>query len=87
MSNGASSPISSHFLTKMAEGTSTTHDDYGTFEAAIVPARAEIAEATRLTFHHKTLLVISDDQDRILWTAASDGWETDYRPGSAPEMH
>ncbi len=78
---------SSYLFTKMAEGTPATHDDYGTFEEAIVAARNEIAKATRLTVHNKTLVVVSDDQHRILWAAASDGWETDYRPGSAPETH
>lgn len=87
MSDGASPPISGHFLTKMTEGTPATRDDYDTFEEARGAARTEIEEATRLTFHNKTLVVVSDDKHRILWAAASDGWETDYRPGSAPEMH
>ncbi|MEE9227823.1 MAG: hypothetical protein V3U47_02510 [Acidimicrobiia bacterium] len=87
MSASPSSPTGSHALTTMTEGRSATHDDYGTFEEAMAQARAEIAEATRLTFHNKTLVVVSDDQNRILWAAASDGWEADYRPGSAPEMH
>ena len=76
----------SYFFTKMAEGTPAAHDNYDTCEEVIVAARNEIAEATRLTFHIKTLVVVSDDHHRILWAAASDGWETDYRPGSAPEM-
>jgi hypothetical protein len=59
----------------MTEGRSATHDDYDTFEEAMAQARAEIAEATRPTFHNKTLVVVSDDQNRILWAAASDGWE------------
>ena len=87
MSDGASAPRSSHLLTTMAEMSPATHDDYDTFEAALVAAREEIADATRLTFHVKTLLVISDNQDRILWAAATDGWETDYQPGSTPESH
>ena len=87
MSDDQSSHISSHVLTKMAEHTPTTSTDYDTFEEAIDAARTEIADATRLTFHNKTLMVISDDHHRILWAAASDGWETDYRPGSAPESH
>ncbi len=87
MSDDASSPTNSHLLTKMAEGTPATHDDYDTFEEAMVAARSEIADATRLPFHNKTLVVVSDDRHRILWAAASDGWETDYRPGSSPEMH
>ena len=87
MSGDASSPTSSHLLTKMAEGAPATHGDYDTFEEAMAQARTEIANATRLTFHNKTLVVLSDDQHRILWAAASDGWETDYRPGSSPEMH
>ncbi len=87
MSASPSSPSGSHVLTTMTVGRSATHDDYDTFEEAIAQARAEIAEATRLTFHNKTLVVVSDDQNRILWVAASDGWEANYRSGSAPEMH
>ncbi len=87
MSDDASSPTSSHLLTKMAERAPTTSDGYDSFEEAIVAARDEIADVTRHPFHHKTLMVISDDQQRILWAVASDGWETDYRPGSSPEMH
>ena len=71
----------------MTEGRLATHDDYDTFEEAMAQARAKIAEATRLTFHIKTLVIVSDGQNRILWAAASDGWETDYRSGSSPEMH
>ncbi len=87
MSGGASPPSSSHLLTKMADGKPATHDDYDTFEEAMAAARTKIAKATRHTFHTKTLVIVSDDQHRILWAAASDGWDTDYRPGSAPEMH
>lgn len=87
MSDDASLPTSSHLLTKMAERTPATHDEYDTFEKAMAAARSEIADATRLPFHHKTLLVVSDDQHRILWAAATDGWETDYQPGSSPETH
>ncbi len=87
MSASPSSPSDSHVVTTMTEGRSATHDDYDTFEEAMAQARAEIVEATRLTFHNKTLVVVSDDQNRILGAAASDGWEVDYRPGSAPEMH
>ena len=87
MTDNQSSHISSHVRTKMAERTPTTQTDYDTFEEAIEAARTEIADSTRLTFHNKTLMVVSDDHHRILWAAASDGWETDYRPGSAPETH
>ncbi len=64
----------SYFFTKMAEDTPAAHDNYDTCEEAIVAARNEIAEATRLTFHIKTLVVVSDDHHRILWAAASDGF-------------
>ena len=87
MSASPSSPTGSQTLTTMTEGRPATHDDCDTFEEAMAQARAEIVEATRLTFHNKTLVIVSDDQNRILWAAASDGWETDYRPGSSPEMH
>ena len=51
-----------------------------------VAARTDIAEATRLPVHNKTLVIVSDDRQRIVWAAASDGWVTDYRPGSSSEM-
>ena len=55
-------------------------------EEAIDAARTEVTRATRLPIHKKTLVIVSDDQHRIAWAAASDGWETDYRSGSPPEM-
>jgi len=41
---------------------------------------------TTHTVHQKSLVVVSDAQRRIQWAAATDGWETDYWTGSAPEM-
>ncbi len=86
MSGGGTPPNGGHLITTMAEGKPATHDDYDTFEEAMAAARTEIAKATRLTVHNKTLVIVSDDQHRILWAVASDGWEVDYRPGSPPEM-
>jgi hypothetical protein len=70
----------------MAKGMSATPTGHATVEEAIAAGRQVITAATRHTVHTKTLAVVSDDQQRIMWAAASDGWETDYRPGSPPEM-
>ncbi len=70
----------------MAERSPPDNTEHTTVEEAIVAARAEIAKATRLPIHHKNLAIVSDDQHRIVWAAATDGWETDYRVGSSPEM-
>jgi hypothetical protein len=76
-----------YLLTTMAERLPPIHEEHTTVEEAIAGARIALAEATTHTVHLKTLVVVFDAQRRILWAAASDGWETDYRPGSSPEMH
>jgi len=86
VSGTASPPAGSYLLTTMAERTTTSHKVFDTVEEAIGAARTEVARATRLPIHKKTLVVVSDDQHRVAWAAASDGWETDYRSGSPPEM-
>ena len=58
----------------------------GQLMAPVNAARTAIENATRPLIHQKTLVIVSDDQDHIAWAAASDGWETDYRSGSSPEM-
>jgi len=71
----------------MAERRAATHKEFGTVEEAVNAARTVITDATRLPIHQKTLVIATDDQDRIAWAAASDGWQADYRAGSSPEMH
>ena len=68
------------------EGHPDRPDRLAAVEEAIAAGRQVITAATRHTVHTKTLAVVSDEQQRIMWAAASDGWETDYRPGSPPEM-
>lgn len=87
MSDEVSEQTGGHVLAKMAEGAAVTYREYSSVEEAIAAARLEIAAATRLPVHIKILVVVSDDQQRIEWAAASDGWHADYRPGSPPEMH
>ena len=86
MCSATSPPAGSHVLAKMIEGRTATYTEYNTIDKAIVAARTDIAEATRLPVHNKTLVIVSDDRQRIVWAAASDGWVTDYRPGSSSEM-
>ena len=86
MDSVPSEPAGSYTLTKMAKGVSATSTRHATVEEAIAAGRQVITAATRHTVHTKTLAVVSDDQQGIMWAAASDGWETDYRPGSPPEM-
>ncbi len=87
MSGTAPQPTGRYLLTRMAERKSATHKEFDTVEEAINAARTFIADATRHPIHQKTLVVVSDDQHHIAWATASDGWETDYRSGSSPEMH
>ncbi len=86
MSSAAPQPTGGYIFTEMAERKPATHKEFSTVEEAINAARTAIVDATRLPIHQKTLVIVSDDQDRITWAAASDGWQTDYRSGSAPEM-
>lgn len=86
MNNVPSEPAGSYALAKMAKGKSAAYTEYATVEEAIAAGREVIAAATRLPVHSKTLVIVSDDRQRIMWGAASDGWETDYRPGSSPEL-
>ncbi len=73
-------------LTEMPAGAPAADQRFDRIDDAIAAARIALAEATTHTVHHKTLIVVSDAQRRILWAAATDGWETDYRAGSSPEM-
>jgi hypothetical protein len=86
VSSATSQLAGSYVLAKMVEGRTATYTEYDTIDEAIVAARTDITEATRLPVHNKTLVIVSDDRHRIVWAAASDGWVTDYRPGSSPEM-
>ncbi len=85
MSRAAPQPKGGFTLTQMAEHNPATRKEFNTVEEAISAARAAIADATRPLIHQKTLVIVSDDQDRIAWAAASNGWETDYQSGSPPE--
>ena len=73
-------------LTEMAAGAPAADQQFERIDDAIAAARVALAEATTHPVHQKTLVVVSDAQRRILWAAATDGWETDYRAGSSPEM-
>ncbi len=86
MTGAAPQPKGGFILTQMVEDKPATHKEFNTAEEAIWAARTAIADATRPLIHQKTLVIVSDDQDRIAWAAASDGWETDYQSGSSPEM-
>ena len=79
-------PTGSHALAEMAIGKAAAYTEYATVEEAIAAGREVIAAASRPVVHVKTLVIVSDDRQRIMWAAASDGWETDYRPGSSPEL-
>ena len=85
MTGAAPQPTGGYILTQMVEHKPATHKDFNTVEEAINAARSAIENARRPLIHQKTLVIVSDDQDRIAWAAASDGWETDYRSGSPPE--
>ncbi len=71
-------------LTEMAKRNLAIHKEFSTVEDVNDAARTAITNATRLPIHQKPLVIVSDDQDRIAWAAASDGWQTDYRPGFLP---
>ncbi len=73
-------------LTAMPTGVPAADQQFDDIDAAIAAARTALAEGTTHPVHHKTLVVVSDAQRRIQWAAATDGWETDYRAGSSPEM-
>jgi len=73
-------------LTEMLARTPATDQQFEHIDDAIAAARIVLTEATTHTVHQKTLVVVSDAQRRIQWAAATDGWETDYRAGSSPEM-
>lgn len=86
MDNTAPSPNGSYRLTEMPAGAPAADQQFDHVDDAIAAARIALAEATTHPVHHKTLAVVSDAQRHILWAAATDGWETDYRAGSSPEM-
>ncbi len=73
-------------LTEMAAGAPAADQQFERIDDAIAAARIALAKATTHTVHEMTLVVVSGAQRRILWAAATDGWETDYRAGSSPEM-
>jgi len=73
-------------LTEMMAGAPAADQRFERIDDAIAAARIALAEATTHPVHEKTLVVVSDAERRILWAAATDGWETDYRAGSSPEM-
>lgn len=81
-----SEPTGGYAMSEMAQGRTVAYSEHATVEEAIAAGCQVIAAATRLPVHSKTLVVVSDDRKRIMWAAASDGWEADYRPGSAPEL-
>ncbi len=85
MDDTAPLPPGGCWLTEMPAGAPAADQQFDHIDDAIAAARVTLAEATIHTFHHKTLVVVSDAQRRILWAAATDGWETDYRAGSSPE--
>ncbi len=85
MDDTAPLPPSGCWLTEMPAGAPVADQQFDHSDDAIAAARVvALAEATIHTFHHKTL-VVSNSQRRILWAAATDGWDTDYRAGSSPE--
>ena len=86
MNSVPSEPAGSYALAKMAKGKPAAYTEYATVEEATAAGREFIAAATRLPVHIKTLVIVSDDRQRIMWAAASDGWETDYGSGSSPEL-
>ena len=86
MNDTAPLPTGSYRLSEMPAGAPATDSQFERIDDAIAGARGVLAEATTHTVHHKTLVVVFDAQRRILWAAATDGWETDYRVGSSPEM-
>jgi hypothetical protein len=79
-------PTGGYRLTEMPAGAPAADQQFDRIDDAIAAARIALAEATTHTVHHKTLVVVFDARRRILWAAATDGWETDYRAGSSPEM-
>jgi len=86
MDDTAPLPTGGYRLTEMPAGAPAADQQFDRIDDAIAAARIALAEATTHTVHHKTLVVVSDAERRIQWAAATDGWETDYRAGSSPEM-
>ncbi len=86
MDDTAPLPTNGYRLTEMPARAPAADQQYDRIDDAIAAARVVLAKATTHPVHHKTLVVVSDPQRHILWAAATDGWETDYRAGSSPEM-